>query len=77
MDEAAQRYEVNMPVYRRADHSQGNEWVPIVLPLDVVRSEVEADPNLPEKLDEARQLGKLPEKYSRHTAVLNAPEGVP
>ena len=47
---ACDRYEALIPCHNRADHSQGAEWVPMALPLDCVRLEVDNDAALPEKL---------------------------
>ena len=74
---SCERYEVTMPCYRRTDHTQSSETVPIVTPLDCVRAEVEANAALPGMLEAVVAARQLPEMYFEHPAVRSAPAGVP
>ena len=70
---ACERYEALIPCYRRIDHGQSEEWVPMALPLDCVRADLATDSTLPAKLETAIANGTLPKAYTDHVAVQTAP----
>ena len=48
------RYDILAPSYRRADDALSvSDWIPMQLPLDCARADVEADEHLPTKLTDA------------------------
>ena len=72
------KYDLKVPSYRRADDTlQAAEWIPMHLPLDCARADLENDASMPRTLQDSVADGELPLRYFQHPVTRSAPAGVP